>query len=416
MPRKRQHYPPRSHQSQQPKPAQVRWPQFAVVAAVVILVGLVFFLKSRDAGRPTVAASQSIATGSPIAAEGQAQATAALIHEQLAARPGQPTVLTGGTTARLLAQAFHSNNCKQCLTMMEVVEQVYPEFANSVALVDVNVYDERNAALLQQARIRAIPSQIDRRGTGTGRPWRDGTGAASPGATNPGRSTVTCPSILPSCRPVRCWRTCWVFLGGVVTSIGPCNVAMIPLIIGFVGGSSHVGRGRSFALSLTFAVGLAVTFMLLGVVASLVGGLVGGTSRLWYYVVAAVCLLIGLSMLGAFRLPEVSGLARLRERIRLRGLPGALALGLVSGLVASQCATPVLAAILTYVMSQEGALAYGAALLFVYALGRGVPIVLAGTFAGALKQLQSLGRWSPLMERISGVIIVGVGLYFLWIA
>jgi cytochrome c-type biogenesis protein len=207
-----------------------------------------------------------------------------------------------------------------------------------------------------------------------------------------------------------------VFLGGIVTSIGPCNVAMIPLVIGFVGGSGQIGRSRSFALSLTFALGLAITFMLLGLVASAIGGLVGGTSRIWYYVVAAVCVLIGLSMLGVFHLPEVPGVGRLRERVRLRGMPGALALGLVSGLVASQCATPVLAAVLTYVMSQDGALVYGAALLFVYALGRGVPIVLAGTFAGALKQLQSFGRWSPVIEKVSGVIIIGVGLYFLWIA
>ena len=76
----------------------------------------------------------------------------------------------------------------------------------------------------------------------------------------------------------------------------------------------------------------------------------------------------------------------------------------------------MLAAILTYVMSKEGALVYGAALLFVYSLGRGVPIVLAGTFAGALKQMQSLGRWSTVIERASGVIIICVGLYFLWIA
>ena len=207
-----------------------------------------------------------------------------------------------------------------------------------------------------------------------------------------------------------------VFLGGIVTSIGPCNVAMIPLVVGYVGGTHELSRGRSFTLSLAFALGLALTFMLLGVLASLVGGLIGGTSRVWYYVAAGVCLLIGLSMLGAFSLLRVPGAARLRERVRLRGIPGALALGLVSGLVASQCATPVLAAILTYVMSQDGALAYGAALLFIYALGRGVPIVLAGTFAGALKQLQALGRWSLVIERASGVLIIGVGLYFLWIA
>ena len=77
---------------------------------------------------------------------------------------------------------------------------------------------------------------------------------------------------------------------------------------------------------------------------------------------------------------------------------------------------PVLAAIRTYVMSKEGTLVYGAALLFVYSLGRGVAIGLAGAFAGALKQLQALGRWSAVIERVSGVIIIGVGLHFLWIA
>lgn len=207
-----------------------------------------------------------------------------------------------------------------------------------------------------------------------------------------------------------------VFLGGIVTSIGPCNVAMIPLVVGYVGGSANLSRHRSFVLSLTFAVGLAITFMLLGVVAALVGGLIGGTSRVWYYLVAAVCIVIGLHIFGAISLPQLTGLNRLRQKVTLKGVPGALALGLVSGLVASQCATPVLAAILTYVMAQQETLVYGAALLFVYALGRGVPIVLAGAFTGAIKQLQSLGRWSPIIEKTSGVIILGVGLYFLWLA
>lgn len=207
-----------------------------------------------------------------------------------------------------------------------------------------------------------------------------------------------------------------VFLGGVITSIGPCNIAMIPLIVGYVGGSSNLSRPRSFAISLTFALGLAATFMLLGVIASLIGGLLGGGTRLWYYLVAFVCFLIGLQMLGAVRIPVPGWFGGLRERVGLKGLPGAFALGLVSGLVASQCATPVLAAILTYVMAQGGALFYGASLLFVYALGRGVPIVLAGTFTGVLKQVQSIGRWSETLEKVSGVMIIAVGLYFIWIA
>jgi len=207
-----------------------------------------------------------------------------------------------------------------------------------------------------------------------------------------------------------------VFLGGVLTSIGPCNTAMIPLIIGYVGGSTNLSRRHSFAISLTFSLGLAVTFMLLGVIASLIGGLIGGTSRFWYYLVAFVCFLIGLHMIGVIHIRTPMWFGGLRERIGLKGLPGAFSLGLVSGLVASQCATPVLAAILTYVIAQGDALFYGASLLFIYALGRGVPIVLAGTFTGALKQIQSISRWSETLEKVSGVMIMGVGLYFLWIA
>lgn len=207
-----------------------------------------------------------------------------------------------------------------------------------------------------------------------------------------------------------------VFFGGILTSIGPCNVAMIPLIIGYVGGSRDLTRRRSFSISLIFAIGLAVTFMLLGVIASLVGGLFGGNTRIWYYLVALVCFVIGLQMLGILKLSLPSWFGGLRERIQLKGLPGAFLLGLVSGLVASQCATPILAAILTYVMAQKASLLYGAVLLFIYAMGRGVPIVLAGTFAGVLKGFRALGRWSQIMEKASGVIILLVGVYFLWIA
>jgi len=206
-----------------------------------------------------------------------------------------------------------------------------------------------------------------------------------------------------------------VFLGGILTSIGPCNVAMIPLVIGYVGSSRDLPRARAFTLSLAFAIGLAFTFMLLGVAAALIGGLIGAVTRWWYYLVAGICFVIGLNMLGVLKLNLPMWFGGLRERIGLKGIPGALALGLVSGLVASQCATPVLAAILTYVMA-KGALLYGAALLFIYALGRGVPVVLAGTFTGALKSFQKLGRWSDVIEKASGVIVIGVGFYFLWIA
>ena len=207
-----------------------------------------------------------------------------------------------------------------------------------------------------------------------------------------------------------------VFFGGVITSIGPCNAAMIPLIIGYVGGTANLPRRKAFKISLVFAIGLAITFMVLGIIASLLGGLLGGTTRIWYYLVALVCFLIGLQMLGVLHINAPSWFGGLREKIQTKGLLGALLLGLISGLVASQCATPVLAAILTYVMAQKESMLYGAALLLIYALGRGVPIILAGTFAGVLKSIRSLGKWSDTLEKASGVIIILVGFYFIWIA
>lgn len=206
-----------------------------------------------------------------------------------------------------------------------------------------------------------------------------------------------------------------VFLGGIVTSIGPCSVASIPLIMAYVGGGTAVSRGRAFGLALSFAVGMALTFMLLGIIAALLGGLMGGWSA-WYYLLALVCFLIGLHMFGALQLPIPDWFGDLPNRIHMRGLPGALALGLAFGIVASQCATPVLAVILTSVMARQDGMAYGAALLFIYALGRGMPVVAAGTFAGALRQLRGLGAWTPWIQRVSGVVIMGVGLYLIWIA
>jgi len=206
-----------------------------------------------------------------------------------------------------------------------------------------------------------------------------------------------------------------VFLGGVITSLGPCNLSMVPVIIGYVGGQHEITRRRGFWLSLFFTLGSSLTFMLLGIVAAAVGGLFGAQKTILYWLVALVCLLIGLNLLRAIPL-NFDFLTRLQpKRVSRTGIIGALLLGLVVGLAGSQCATPILAAILTLVML-KGQTAYGATLLFVYGLGRGVPIILAGTFAGVVKALPAMEKWTRWMENAAGVVLIGVGIYFIWIA
>jgi cytochrome c-type biogenesis protein len=206
-----------------------------------------------------------------------------------------------------------------------------------------------------------------------------------------------------------------VFLGGVLTSIGPCNLSMVPVIIAYVGGQHDLTRTKGFWLATFFTLGSSVTFMLLGVVAATVGGLFGTESKILHWFVALVCFVIGLNLLGALKV-NFDFMARLQpKRVAITGLIGAFVLGLVVGLAGSQCGTPVLVAILGIVMA-KGKLAYGASLLFAYGLGRGVPIILAGTFTGVVKALPAMERWTRWMEKSAGVLLIGIGLYFVWLA
>jgi cytochrome c-type biogenesis protein len=206
-----------------------------------------------------------------------------------------------------------------------------------------------------------------------------------------------------------------VFLGGVLTSLGPCNLSMIPVIIGYVGGQQELTKGKGFWLALFFTLGSSATFMLLGVAAATVGGLFGTEQKLLYWLVALVCFVIGLKLLGVVKF-DFNFLSRLQPRqVKRTGFLGAFLLGLIMGLAGSQCGTPVLVAILGIAMA-KGTLLFGATLLFAYGLGRGVPIVLAGAFTGVIKALPQMARGQRILEKAAGIIILAVGLYFIWTA
>jgi cytochrome c-type biogenesis protein len=206
-----------------------------------------------------------------------------------------------------------------------------------------------------------------------------------------------------------------VFLGGILTSLGPCNLSMAPVLIGYVSGHPELTRRRGFWLSTAFTLGSSLTFVLLGVIAASVGMLFGTEAKALKWAVALVCFVIGMNLLGAFEI-NLDVISRFRPtRWARTGLVGAFLLGLIIGLVGSQCGTPVLVIILGVAMG-KGKLAYGASLLFAYALGRGVPIIAAGTFTGVLTALPAMARWTAWMQKAAGVIVIGVGLYYIWIA
>lgn len=205
-----------------------------------------------------------------------------------------------------------------------------------------------------------------------------------------------------------------VFLGGALTASNPCVLAMIPLVIGFVGGYEGIsGWKRSFGFSLVFVFGLAVSFTAMGVIAVSLGRLFGDVGRFWPWVIAAVCFAMAAHLwdLWTFSVPE--GLARYRPKHA--GAIGAFTLGLLFGLVSAPCAAPILVVVLTYIASQ-GNLPYGLALLWTYAVGHCILIVAAGTSMGVAKQLiqsRGLGRANWVLKRVAGVLIAGVGVVIL---
>lgn len=201
-----------------------------------------------------------------------------------------------------------------------------------------------------------------------------------------------------------------IFVGGLVSAASPCVLAAVPLIIGYVGGYSEGDRKRAALYSATFVLGLSITFTLLGVAASAMGGFLSFAGRWLYLLFSLVSVLMGLQLMGIVSIPLPFQKTR---TVKSKGLPGALLLGLLTGTVSSPCATPVLAVILAYV-STRGSLLYGGMLLFVYALGHCVLIFLAGLSVGLAEGLinsKGLRSLSLATRKISGLLLFVAGLY-----
>jgi cytochrome c-type biogenesis protein len=203
-----------------------------------------------------------------------------------------------------------------------------------------------------------------------------------------------------------------VFIGGVMTASNPCVLAMIPLMMGIVAGSEgSTGIKKTLVFSVFFVLGLSVTFTALGLISALMGRLFGDVGGFWKYLVAVVCLVMGLQLLGVFtigiNLPPAFN-------VRREGRLGAFLLGLLFGVVSSPCAVPILAVLLAFV-ARKGNIPYGGLLLFIYALGHSALVLLAGTSMGAAKRLiesRGLQKTNRVLQRAAGVLIICVGIYF----
>lgn len=201
------------------------------------------------------------------------------------------------------------------------------------------------------------------------------------------------------------------FLGGVLVSFTPCIYPLIPVSAGYITANAAGSKLKGFILSLVYVGGMAVIYSALGLFASLTGTIFGRISAhpLTHFIAGSLIILFGLSMLDLFhiKLPNI-----IKQPVLKKGYFSVFLLGLSSGLVASPCLTPALGAILAYVAAQKKLL-YGATLLFSFAYGMGLILILAGTFGAILSSLLKPGRWMLYIKRICAALLLGTGAYFI---
>ena len=203
-------------------------------------------------------------------------------------------------------------------------------------------------------------------------------------------------------------------LAGILTAFTPCSLSTIPLVVAYVGGTADNDTKKSFRLSLVFALGMTVTFTVLGVVASLAGKLIGRAASWWYIILGVLMVLMALQTWEVFNFIPSTFLISKNKR---RGYIGALIAGILGGIFSSPCATPVLIALLALVAAQ-GKLLWGVLLLLLYSVGHSILVIIAGTSIGFVKKLTSnekYGRASKVIKIVLGSLILLLAFYMFYL-
>jgi thiol:disulfide interchange protein DsbD len=202
---------------------------------------------------------------------------------------------------------------------------------------------------------------------------------------------------------------------GLGLAFTPCVLPMVPILSSIiVGDGAQTGRGRGFVLSLSYSLGMAIVYTLLGVAAGLLGeGLAAALQNPW--VLGAFALLIAamaLSMFGVYQLQVPAALqTRLADasgRQASGKLAGVFVMGAISALIVGPCVAAPLAGALVYISQTRDVLIGGAA-LFAMAVGMSVPLLLVGVSAGSL--LPRAGMWMESVKRFFGVLMLAMALW-----
>ncbi len=204
-------------------------------------------------------------------------------------------------------------------------------------------------------------------------------------------------------------------LAGILTSVTPCSLSSVSLIVGYVGGVGEKNTKKAFAYSAVFSIGTAVTFVTLGVIATSAGKLMGTSSPVWYIILGILMVLMALQTWEIFDfIPSTNLLSKNRKR----GFTGALIAGILGGIFSSPCSTPVLIALLA-IVAGEGKMLWGILLMLFYSIGHSALVMVAGTSVGFVQKINNSERYktaAKVLKIVMGTAILLIGLYMFWLA
>ncbi|WP_175834230.1 protein-disulfide reductase DsbD [Burkholderia cenocepacia] len=208
------------------------------------------------------------------------------------------------------------------------------------------------------------------------------------------------------------------FVAGVVLSLLPCSYPMIPIVSAIIiGQGTRATHARGFALSLTYVVGMALVYTVLGIAAALVGQSLGAwLQNPWVLGAFAVLLTaFAVSLISGkdIALPErwQNGAAEASSARQGGHFVAVAAMGALSALVVGACMTAPLFAVLAFIAHTGNALLGGAA-LFAMGLGLGVPLLVVGVGAGTV--LPRAGAWMDGVKVFFGIVLLAAALWIVW--
>ncbi len=204
------------------------------------------------------------------------------------------------------------------------------------------------------------------------------------------------------------------FLGGLVASISPCSLSMLPLIVGYVGGYSQNTPFKTFIQMLFFILGTAVVFSVIGVICALTGKVfITFAGGYFGIILASLILVMGLKLIGIldFDMPVIIKQIPQNNGTNMYLYP--FILGIIFAFAGSPCSTPILAGIMAFA-SLSASITQSLIMLFLFSLGQGIIFIFAGVVVSKLKNAGWFYRFSGILLKISGLLLIFASIYIFY--